>query len=294
MELKKSEVVFNDIKHEYYLGDKQLQGITPMLRRQLFPEEYKDVPEAVLKRAADRGTAIHRDCELYDMEDAEVMTAEGWEYMMMCNEKGLHHIMSEYLVSDNDYFASKIDKVFEAEDGVILADIKTVRKLNEAYVSWQLSIYAYLFELMNPDIPVRELAAIWVTPDDCKYIRLERIGVEEVKRLMECEKNGERFVCEHPDQFPEQFRAFDKKLYEIQKQLDELEDEKKRIMEVIKASMADTGAIHWVGQYVGITRKKDSVREVFDTKKFKAENEALYNAYTRQSTTAGGIILKLK
>lgn len=294
MELKKSAVVFNEAKHEYYLGEKQLQGITPMIRRQLFPNEYKDVPEAVLRRAADRGTAIHKDCELIDVEDAEVMTAEGWEYMMMCDEMGLRHVASEYLVSDEERFASKIDKVYETDGGVILADIKTVRELNEAYVSWQLSIYAYLFELMNPDIPVMELAAIWAKPDECKYIRLERIGAEEVKRLMECEVKGEQFACEHPERFPEPFMVYDKKLYEIQKSLDELEAEKKRIMELIKANMAERGAIHWSGQYVGITRKKDSIREVFDTKKFKAENEALYNAYTRQSATAGGIILKLK
>lgn len=294
MELKQSAVVFNEIKHEYYLDGKQLHGITPMIRRQLFPEEYRDVPEAVLKRAADRGTAIHKDCELIDVDDSEAMTAEGWEYMMMCEERELRHVASEYLVSDDDYFASKIDKIFEADEGVILADIKTTSKLNEAYVSWQLSIYAHLFERMNPDIPVKEIVAIWLKPDDCKYIRLERIGSDEVKRLMECEKNGEQFIRENPDCFPEKFMGFDKKLYEIQKQLNELEAEKDRIMNEIKADMIDKGSMHWSGKYVGITRAKDSVRNSFDTKRFKADNEALYSEYVKQSVVAGGITLKLK
>ena len=58
IELVKSSVVFNEENHTYMLGEKQLQGITGMISRQLFPDKYKDVPDFVLKRAAEKGSLI--------------------------------------------------------------------------------------------------------------------------------------------------------------------------------------------------------------------------------------------
>ena len=42
IELVKSGVVFNEENHTYFLGDKQLSGITGMIKRQLFPDKYKE------------------------------------------------------------------------------------------------------------------------------------------------------------------------------------------------------------------------------------------------------------
>ena len=66
IELVKSSVVFNEENHTYMLGEKQLQGITGMISRQLFPDKYKDVPDFVLKRAAEKGSLIHAQCQFAD------------------------------------------------------------------------------------------------------------------------------------------------------------------------------------------------------------------------------------
>ncbi len=60
IELVKSGVAFNEERHTYSLNGKELHGITNMLRRQLFPDEYANVPESTLRRAAERGTAVHQ------------------------------------------------------------------------------------------------------------------------------------------------------------------------------------------------------------------------------------------
>ena len=52
IELKNSGVFFNEEAHEYWLGDKQLSGITGMLQRQLFPDEFNGISEATLNAAA--------------------------------------------------------------------------------------------------------------------------------------------------------------------------------------------------------------------------------------------------
>ena len=48
IELKDSGVVFNKEEHTYRIGDTFLSGITGMLQRQLFPNEFDGIPSAVL------------------------------------------------------------------------------------------------------------------------------------------------------------------------------------------------------------------------------------------------------
>ena len=44
IELKESGVLFNEEEHSYLLDGKELSGITGMLQRQLFPDEFDGIP----------------------------------------------------------------------------------------------------------------------------------------------------------------------------------------------------------------------------------------------------------
>ena len=66
IQLTNSRVVFDKEHHTYHLDGHQLQGITGMLHRRLFPSEYANIPQEVLDNAARRGSAIHDACEAYD------------------------------------------------------------------------------------------------------------------------------------------------------------------------------------------------------------------------------------
>ena len=126
IELKNSEVIFLEEPHEYWLGDKQLSGITGMIQRQLFPEEYDNVDEAVLKSAATYGTNVHASIEDFDKNWNNDGTVEVADYIKICQEHGLVHEASEYIVSDNNNWASMIDQVYRvSEDTFSLGDIKT-------------------------------------------------------------------------------------------------------------------------------------------------------------------------
>ena len=102
-------VTFNEADHEYFTEDgRELSGVTPILSRQLFPDQYKGIDESILQKAAEYGTAIHSILELYDtlgVDDDPICE----EYARLT--AGLKHVYSEYLVSDNRRVASKIDKV---------------------------------------------------------------------------------------------------------------------------------------------------------------------------------------
>ena len=59
IELNSSGVIFNKEEHTYELNGKRLTGITEMLQRQLFPDEYTDIPWQIVKKAGESGTSVH-------------------------------------------------------------------------------------------------------------------------------------------------------------------------------------------------------------------------------------------
>lgn len=91
MELKNSGVVFNEELHEYWLGDKQLSGITGMIQRQLFPDEFEGVPEEMMMAAAEYGTDVHASIEDFDKHWINDGTQEVADYIEICKEHGLVH-----------------------------------------------------------------------------------------------------------------------------------------------------------------------------------------------------------
>lgn len=111
IKLVKSPVVFNEENHTYFLGEKQLRGITGMISRQLFPDKYKGVPDHVMRRAADKGSRIHSQCEFVDSTGFEPESIEAENYLRERMNAGYDALANEYTVSDEEYFASNIDCV---------------------------------------------------------------------------------------------------------------------------------------------------------------------------------------
>lgn len=281
MKLYHSPVVFNETEHTYTLNDKQLHGITGMLSRQLFPDKYKDIPEFVLKRAAERGTLIHQDCEFADISGfAE--TTEGQNYLSL--RKDYTVLAGEYTVSDEEYFASNIDCVWEKDSEITLADIKTTSHLDEEYLSWQLSIYAYLFELQNPGLTVTHLCGIWLRDEIAKLVEIPRKPTEDIIRLLQCERNGETFL---PPVEKEETALITRSAIDIlieAKQLAEHYTARyKEIEQQLLAAMVAHGVKSWDAEVLKATYTPPGQTTTFDSTRFKAEHPDLYKEYQKTS-----------
>ena len=163
IELNQCSVVFNEDDHTYYLPEKYkfLSGITGMLERQLFPDTYASIPEAIIRQAAEYGKDVHQSIEDFDMNWENDGTQEVVDYISLTTEQGLVHETSEYLITDNENFASLIDKVYRVDDDTFdIGDIKTYGVMTpekREKARWQLSVYAYLFELQNKKTKVRRI-----------------------------------------------------------------------------------------------------------------------------------------
>lgn len=292
--LRYSDIIFDPVGHTYTAPDgRVLQGITGMLQRQLFPDEYAGVDEETLKAAAERGSAIHAQVEFCDdfgttFEDIPEVV----NYQRLIKEGGYVPCESEYVVSDNEHFASPIDKVFEvSETEYILGDIKTVRNLNVDKVRWQLSIYATFFERQNPGCKVVGLLAIWLRGDKAKITEVQRIPDSVIDELLLAEVEGRQFINPLPsiNTLPDRYRAMEMQILDLLAKKKEIEEQVKTFSERMKGEMEKAGVKKWETDNMRLTYIEPTTKETFDSKRFKDEHPESYREYIKTTNVKSSI-----
>ena len=294
-QLKQIPVLFNQEEHTYTNTEtgKMLKGITSTLIHRLFPDKYSGIPQTVLMRAAERGTAIHEEIELVETIGIAPSTEEGRNYVKLKEEHGLNFLESEYTVSDLEHYATNIDAIYEVEENVVdIADFKTTSKFDDDSVSWQLSICAYLLELNNPHVKVRDLFGIWLRGDIAQLIPVERRTDEEVRALMEADINGKEF--EYSPALPDYIRENMTTLYCLSKRIKELTEEYDSIKAEVQAKMAENKEKSFKTDNVLFSLIAPSVRTSFDSKRFMEENGELAKKYTTSTTTKETLKITLR
>lgn len=292
MRLNDCPVRFDAELHTYTAPDgKQLRGITGLLHDKLFPDTYKGVDAETLRRAADRGKAIHQMIEYWDEIGTYVDDDNLSAYIDVCNKSGLVHHCSEYLVSDLDMYASCIDKVYRVDDGTCdIADIKTTYTLDKEYVAWQLSIYAYLLEQGNPHVKVRSLYAIHIRDGKGKLVEVQRKDAEVVKELL----YGGDIPEYNPYAMPSKYRGMEDEIVRAAHLAKHYTDRVNELKAQMLADMERVKASRWESDRVQIVRREGSVRRQFDAKKFEAEHSDMYAEYVTESVTKSSITIKIK
>ena len=294
-QLQTIPVLFNQEQHTY--TDKRngnaLKGITSTLIHRLFPDKYANIPQAILAKAAQRGSVVHEEIELIETIGVTPSTEEGKNYMRLKEKYGLTFLESEYMVSDLEHYASQIDLVFEAEDGVVdIVDIKTTSKFDRDSVSWQLSIYAYFLTLNNPSVKVRNLYGIWLRGDIAELIKVDLHGAEEVKALIKADQEDKPF--EWSPEFPSYITENEASLYAIGRRIKELTEEYDSIKAEVLAKMIENKDKSFDTGNVLITLMAASERTTFDSKAFQKEHEDLYGQFLKKTKTKESLKLTLR
>ena len=307
IELKQCSVVFNEEAHTYYLPerDKYLSGITGMLERQLFPGTYAGIPESIIRQAANYGSSVHRSIEDFDMNWENDGTQEVADYISLISEQGLVHETSEYLITDGENFASLIDKVYRIDDCTFdIGDIKTYGVMTpekREKARWQLSVYAYLFELQNKKAKVQRIFILHIRNKQKKvgsfdhisdFIELKRIPSEIVKELLLADSMGEQF--NNPYEIPEdilQQEPLIRKLIQAKNDAEtKLNSIKARILSLMEAQDIKS----WATETMRITRKLPSTRSSFSLADFKeAHSDIDIEPFMRTSQVAGSLTIAI-
>lgn len=297
-----SAVRFDADAHKYWLGDKELSGITSVLGRTVFKDKYKGVSKEVLDRAASRGSNVHFEVSMYESASIAPECTEAKNYVEKIRPT-LDVWCSEYLISDNEAYASSIDLVAHDGDGASLYDIKTNKAgIDKDYVSWQLSCYAYLFERQNPDIKVKDVAAIWLSDDNAEIIHVNRIDAKIIASLFEADRLGLPFENPLKEELPtveettamQDYRTFETEYAILMQRIKELDELKKKALEEIEVTLAEYNVSVVETEHLKFTRVEPTTKQTFDTKKFKADHPDMVDEYMKTSNVKGYIKVTLK
>lgn len=247
------------------------------------------------------------------------------------HRKGFKPLFNELTVSDNRKWASQIDNgwLFEQTGGIWLVDTKSnnidlyplcgyfmpdyFRSGEEAlkeYLSWQLSIYAVLFESENPGMKVEGLACNWLRKNDEAFWIIDRKPDDLVKELLEADyiftDNGPVFFHANPSVFgigknvpakpEEKVPVLPEKVISYIADLIKVKNEVEEKLSAAKEGLRKAMELHGIKSYDSglfkATIAKDSVKSTFDTKRFRADHPDLYDQYVVQKEQKGSFTLK--
>lgn len=262
---------------------------------------------------------------------------EEWDVTLELNNyirhlNGFEAVANELTVSDNEKYASQIDNVWLRKDtnGIWLVDTKSnnidlyplcgyynpaffnsgAEALQE-YLSWQLSIYAELFEAENPGIKVEGLACNWLRKEQSAFWVIKRKPTELVKELLTTEyiftDNGPVYFHHDPTVFgigsnlpaPQEEQVIIpvdvvdymagllKTVKEAEAKLAEAKTALRAAMDQHKVKKYD------FGQFTA-TLSAGSVTSRFDSKRFKEDHPEMYDKYVSKSVSQGSLTIKLK
>lgn len=196
---------FNETNHTYTFNGKVLISTTQLMRKHNLSPNYDMVNPEVLQAKAKKGTLIHKEIENFIKENQLGFTDELYEFQKYVKAHNLTSIKSETMVC-NDIVAGTIDLMFIENERPIIADIKTTSVVHKEAVSWQLSIYRYLY-LSYVDgniVPVEESEYNDVVGQVFHFNKEGILNVEEIplkpysdiERLFNCERLGMQFTLE--------------------------------------------------------------------------------------------------
>lgn len=293
------KVTFIEESHQYFIGKKELKGVTGTLIKKAFPDTYKNIPESVLKKAAERGGLVHNTFETFcSIFDADIKqypnpTEELQAFHSMLVAYDLRYVASEYIVTDGENFASAIDGIFADDEGnIYLVDYKTTATLHYDNVSLQLSIYAKWFEEQNPDLKVKEIVCMWFKNGQSKFQPLPRVADYQIDDLINAylaDDTDYQYKVEVPEQFSaleQEYRLITARMDALKIKQDDVKEQMMKMMEANKQKSIKTN----IGSYSYV---ESTTKRTLDTKLFKEKYPNAYERLTKVSISKPSIRIKL-
>ena len=130
-------LTFDDAAHEYRLNGTVLPSVTKIIQDAGLVDSSK-VPDDVLRRAQERGTAVHTACELYDRDKLDYASLDPvvWPYLeawiKFKQQTGFLVKFSETIVYSRHGYAGRLDRIGMMNNTPAIIDIKTSKIISQA------------------------------------------------------------------------------------------------------------------------------------------------------------------
>ena len=143
--IKGGTLEFYPETHTYLYDGLMLPSVTQILGVK-YKNDYASVPPAVLNNAAQRGTAVHKAIENYNVTVYDDGSEAVRNFKFLQKQYGFEVLDSELpLVIFNDdnvpIACGRLDMTMLMDGETGIADIKTVSTLNKEKIAYQLNLY---------------------------------------------------------------------------------------------------------------------------------------------------------
>lgn len=297
-ELKQSPVTFDSKEHKYWLGDKELKGITTTLVNRAYPNTYRKPDnyteeqwQEILANAAAKGSVVHETIELHDELGVMSDLPELQSYIRIKQENNLMVLATEYVVSDEKHYATAVDKVLMRPDGgIILVDFKRTYDLHIENVTLQQSICKRFFERQNPDLKVAAIYVMWLRDDKSRFEELTPWADEALDLLIDSDLRDMPFDIQQTyGTLPAKFAEVEAEVARLEIAVKAAQERQKELKQGLYELMEQNNIKSWTGSRVKLTRVLPTTKTSLDTKALKAEMPEVYKKYSKESTAAGSL-----
>lgn len=170
--IKDCEVEYYDDEHMYLVNGVIVPSITQLLKKR-FGGKYNGVDSAVLNKAAEEGTKVHKAIELYCKDGEESELEELRNFKFLRKKYGFEVLDNEVPIvlfdEGEPIAAGRLDMVLKMGDNIGLADIKRTSVLDKEYVGLQLNLYRLAYQqCYGTEITI--LRAIHLREDKRKFV----------------------------------------------------------------------------------------------------------------------------
>ena len=180
---------FLEAEHLYLLDGVIIPSVSEILHF-VFPDKYKGVPAEVLSKKAEYGTKVHEAIEVLEktgevIELDYIQKASLEQYLKLKEKYGIEVIEQEEMIHFEDKYAGRFDMIAYVKGDYSLCDIKTTAELDYEYLSWQLSLYAYAYKRMYPEVNFKKLCSIWLPKKQIGHVvKIQKKTDEEIEELL--------------------------------------------------------------------------------------------------------------
>ena len=166
------DIEYLDESHTYLIDGVQVPSVTQILKVK-FAKKYKFVKPAVLNRAAEEGTKVHKAIEDYCKTGKDDGSDELRNFKFLQRSYGFKVLGNEIPVilfrGSKPIAAGRFDLLLEKDGQKGIADIKRTSVLDKEYLFYQLNLYRMAY-IQSYGGEIDFLKGIHILPDKRKYV----------------------------------------------------------------------------------------------------------------------------
>lgn len=308
-----ADLLFDPEEHKYYYNGNILRSVTSLLRSTLFADKYGDVSESVLRKAAAFGTSVHRLLEMGDNlspRDVENVYEDCFGSPNITEESrvavnaildvyhaaqgllwhnNVNPLQKEYLVTDGR-LAGSVDLIADVSGVPSIVDYKFTYEFDTEYLSWQMSIYAYLFYKQTGQ-RIEKIYALWVPKRDVslgKFTELPMKSDEDIEALI----TGE--LTNKSESYPVDVREAQAALANVLLEEKRIAEQKKQLQATLHKFMEENGVKQIKSDFYTISYIAPSTRKSLDAKALAADHPEIdLSQYQKESKTSSTVKITL-